>query len=434
MRPLPRRTLLRGTGAMLALPLLEAMEPVGRGATQAAVGPRRFVAIYAPNGMVMSAWTPASDGQIGDLPPTLTPLAPFRDRIRIESGLSTLGLPVVPAYHAGAATKFLTATSPSPTRGVAVRAGVSLDQIAARTLGRDTRLPSLELGLEEAVLTGACDVQYSCAYQNTICWSAPDTPLPMEWRPRAVFERLFGDPADATPEGRARASLADRSLLDSLMAGLGRLRQRVGTADRATLDQYAHTVREAERRIQSAERNTHNEVPDATAIAESTDGFVERYTLMLDLLALAFHSDLTRVGTLMIGMEASTRSYPELGIRATHHQLSHHQSDPARLVELQRINRHHVSVLAYFLKRLRALAEGSGTLLDSTLILYGSGMSDSDRHRHDNLPVLVAGPRDRTGGEHRRHPEGTPLANLHLTLLDAIGADVERFGNSTGQI
>ncbi len=433
MRVLPRRTMLRGTGALLALPLLEAMVPGGRLGAQVARRPSRFATIYAPNGMVMSAWTPETDGRLTDLPPTLAPLAPFRDRIRIESGLSTLALPVVPAYHAGAATKFLTAASPSPTRGTALKAGLSIDQIVARALGAGTRVPSLELGLEDAPLVGACDVQYSCAYQNTISWTSPDTPLPMESRPRAVFERLFGD-GDLTVEARARAVRDDRSLLDSLLQGLGRLRQQVSASDRARLDQYAATIREVEVRIQSAERRGATEVPDSAAVSEPTEGFVERYTLILDLLALAFHADLTRVGTLMIGVEASARTYPELGIPEAHHQMSHHQSDPERLAKLMRINRHHVGVLAYFLDRLRALEDGPGSLLDSTLVLYGAGMSDSDRHRHDNLPVLVAGPRGQARGEHRRHPDGTPLANLHLGLLDALGIRVERFGNSTARL
>lgn len=436
MTTLPRRTVLRGTGAALALPLLEAMVPCGRlgaQASQASNRPSRFAALYAPNGMVMPAWTPEAEGQLIDLPPTLAPLAPFRDRIRVESGLSTLGLPVVPAYHAGAATKFLTAASPSPTRGNALRAGLSVDQIAARTLGAETRVASLELGLEDAPLVGACDVQYSCAYQNTISWTASDTPLPMESRPRAVFERLFGD-GDVTAEARARASRDDRSLLDSLLQGLGRLRQQVSASDRARLDQYAQTIRDVEVRIRSAERRGATEVPDASAVSDPAGGFVERYTLMLDLLALAFHADLTRVGTLMLGVEASTRTYPELGIQEAHHLVSHHRSEPGRVDTLARINRHHVGVLAYFLDRLRALEDGPGSLLDSTLVLYGAGMSDSDRHRHDNLPVLVAGPRDRTRGEHRRHSDGTPLANVHLGLLDALGVRVERLGNSTARV
>ncbi len=426
---LPRRTLLRGTGAALALPLLDAMTPWGRLGAQAPRRPTRLATLYVPNGMVMPLWTPPGDGRLEDLPSTLSPLSPFRDRIRVESGLSTLGLPVVPAYHAGAATKFLTATSPSPTRGNALHAGPSVDQLAARVLGRETRLPSLELGLEDAPLTGACDAQYSCAYQNTVSWASPDTPLPMESRPRAVFERLFGD-GDLTPEARARTARDDRSLLDSLLQGLGRLRAQVGPSDRARLDQYAQAIRDVEVRIQADERRGATEVPDASAVSEPTAGFTEQYTLMLDLLALAFHADLTRVGTLMVGVEASTRTYPELGIPEAHHQVSHHQSDPGRVEKLARINRHHVGVLAYFLGRLRDLEDGPGRLLDTTLVLFGAGMSDSDRHRHDNLPVLVAGPRDHARGEHRRHPDGTPLANLHLGLLDALGIRVERFGNS----
>lgn len=432
MKPLPRRTWLRGAGALVGVPLLEAMLPVGRG-LRAMDGPNRFVTFYAPNGMAMAAWTPAADGPLAELPPTLAPFSAFRARIRVESGLSTLGLPVVPAYHAGAATKFLTSASPSPTRGSAVRAGMSVDQIAARTLCADTRLSSLELGLEEGPLSGACDVQYSCAYQNTVSWAAPETPLPMEASPRAVFERLFGD-ADGSQKDRHRAARDDRSLLDSLLEGLGRLRSRVSTGDRLQLDRYAQAIRDVETRIQSAERRGATDVPDAGAVSEATGGFVERYTLMLDLCALAVHADLTRVATVMLGIEASARAYPEAGVTEGHHQLSHHQGDAGRLGRLAAVNRLHAAVPAYFLGRLRDLEDAAGSLLDRTLVLFGAGMSDSDRHRHDNLPVLVAGPRALTGGEHRRHPEGTPLANLHLGLLDALGVRVERLGNSTARL
>jgi hypothetical protein len=435
---LSRRTWLRGGAACVGLPLLgPGLDGLAASALAAsalpAAAPSRFVVVYAPNGMVMPAWTPVGTGPIRDLPPTLAPLAPFRDHIRVESGLSTLGLPVVPAYHAGAATKFLTASSPSPTRGSAIRAGMSVDQVAARAIGGETRLRSMEICLEDAPLTGACDVQYSCAYQNTVSWASADTPLPMESRPRAVFERLFGDAA-ATPAERARAARDDRSLLDSLLDGLRRLRRQVSAADRARLDGYAQAIRDAEARIQAAERRTATDVPDAGAVLEPPGGFVERYTLMLDLLALALHADLTRVGTVMLGIEASTRAYPEIGVAEGHHQLSHHQNDPARLDRLAAVNRLHAGVLAYLLGRLRDLDDGDGRLLDRTLVLYGAGMSDSDRHRHDNLPVLVAGPRVQTGGEHRQHAAGTPLANLHLSLLDALGVRAGTFGNSTGRV
>jgi len=436
--PLPRRAVLRGGAACVGLPLLDAMSGYTR-ALASPAGPSRFIVLYAPNGMAMPAWTPADPVSMTgtvpmrDLPPVLRPLAPFRGRVRVESGLSTLGLPAGPAYHAGAATKFLTAASPSPTRGVALKAGVSVDQVAARTLGRETRLPSLELGLEDAPLTGACDVQYSCAYQNTVSWVSADTPLPMESRPRAVFERLFGD-ADASPSDRAKAARDDRSLLDSLRGGLRRLRTQVSAADRARLDRYAEAIRETETKIQAAEGRAVRDVPDATAVLEPVASFAERYTLMLDLLALALHADVTRVGTVMLGVEASMRAFPEIGVAEGHHQLSHHQAHPARLERLAAVNRLHTGVLAYLLSRLTELDDAGGSLLDRTVVLYGSGMSDSDRHRHDNLPVLVAGPRVHPDGEHRRHPDGTPLANLHLSLLDALGVRVETFGNSTGRL
>ncbi len=430
--PLPRRTLLRGAGAAVGLPLLDAMAPVGPRASAAARTPVRLVTIYAPNGMAMAAWTPGPAGPLpAALPSTLAPLEPYRRHLQVESGLSTLGVPVVPAYHAGAATKFLTGTSPSPTRGTALRAGVSMDQVAARALGAHTRLPSLELALEAAPLAGACDVQYSCAYQNTVCWASPDVPLPMEPRARVVFERLFGDP-DASAEERARAARDDRSLLDSLLEGLHRLRRDVGAADRVALDRFAETIRDVERRIQASEARVLQEVPDASAV-EDGGSFREHYTLLIDLLVLALHADLTRVGTLMTGIEASVRTYPGIGVTEAHHQVSHHQSDPVRLRQLAAVNRLHVEVLAYALERLQALDDGPDRLLDRTVVLFGAGMSDSDRHRHDDLPVLVAGVGRRTGGWHRRHPDGTPLADLHVELLDTLGVRVARLGNSTAR-
>ncbi len=432
MRSLARRTVLRGAGAAVALPWLEAMASAQPRPLQPAA--RRLVTVYLPNGMVMEDWTPATEGTGVALPLTLAGLAPFASRLRLLTGLSTLGLPVVPAYHAGAATKFLTATSPSGARGTSPRAGISMDQIAARHLGDDTQVASLELALEPADIVGACDVQYSCAYQHTICWASPTGPLPMESSPSAVFERLYGDNATASPEVRRRALSDDRSLLDSVRESLGRVRRVVGAADRARLDEYAESIRSVERRVRAAERRGATEVPDAGALAGTPASFLEHGQLMVDLIVLALQANFTRVCTLMTGREASTRTYPELGIAEAHHEVSHHQNDPERLRKLARINRHHLTLVAYLLERLQSAVESDRSLLDDTLVLAGAGMSDSNLHRHDNLPVLVAGPAPLTGGHHRRVPAGTPLANLHLTLLDALGARVERFGNSTGAL
>jgi len=434
VRTLPRRTVLRSASAAVALPWLEAMaRPVAAARSRTGTA-RRLVTVYQPNGMAMSGWMPPTEGPLGALPPTLAALAPFTPRLRIVSGLSTRGLPVVPAYHAGAATKFLTATSPSGARGSLARAGISMDQVAARHLGEETAVASLELALEATELVGACDLQYNCAYQNTICWSSPGTPLPMESSPRAVFERMYGDTAAAAPAARRRALADDRSLLDSVRQSLGRVSRDLGAADRARLDEYAESIRSVERRVRAAGRRVDADVPDAAALAAAPGSFLEHGALMVDLIVLALQAGFTRVCTLMTGCEASTRTYPELGVPESHHEVSHHQNDAERLRKLARINQHHLTLVAYLLDRLRVAVDDDGPLLDGTVVLAGAGMSDSNLHRHDNLPVLVAGPAALTGGRHVRHPDGTPLANLHVTLLDALGVRIDRFGNSTGAL
>ena len=433
MRALPRRSVLRAAGAAVALPWLDAMVPAFA-ERRSASPPIRLVTVYAPNGMAMREWTPEREGADVELSPILAPLEGFRSRLRIISGLSTLGLPTVPAYHAGAATKFLTGTSPSDARGTVVHAGVSMDQVAARHLGAATQVPSLELGLEASEIVGACDAQYSCAYQNTVCWSTPGTPLPMESEPMAVFERLYGDRADLDPAARRRALSDDRSVLDSVREGLGRLRRDVGPSDRVRLDGYVESIRSVERRLHEAEKRAGADVPDATALTEAPTSFMDRAELMTDLITLAFQSDLTRVCTLMTGREASVRTYPEVGVAEGHHEVSHHQNDPERLARLARVNVLHVKVLAYLLRRLHAVEGPDGPLLDRTVVLFGAGMSDSNRHRHDDLPVLVAGSSALTDDAHVRHPDGTPLANLHVGLLDSLGVHVERFGNSNGSL
>jgi hypothetical protein len=433
-RIIPRRTVLRGTGVALALPFLDAMRPYGQSVSSPPSSIRRLATFYVPNGMAMADWTPAHEGRDFALTPILEPLAPFRKQLRVISGLSTLDLPVVPAYHAAASTKFLTGTTPDGTRGSIAHAGVSMDQVAARTLGGDTLIPSLEVGLEATELVGACDVQYSCAYQNTICWSARGEPLPMESNPRAVFERLFGDVDLANSAARARDRLTDRSVLDSIAASLVQLERAVGARDRARLEQYVEAVRDVERHLHRAERIA-DDTPDVTVLTAPPGTYVERYTLLLDLMALAFHADLTHVCTLMVGREASMQTYPHLGISEAHHQISHHQNDPSKVAKLAAINTQHTQVLAYFLDRLRAIEDGNGSsLLDTTLVLYGAGMSDSNLHRHDNLPVLVAGGRPLADGTHVRYELHTPLANLHITILSALGLPVQRFGNSTGSL
>jgi hypothetical protein len=421
-----RREVLRGLSVSLGLPWLESRDA----AAAPGMAPSRFVTLYVPNGMVMRHWTPSAAGPMGPLPRILQPLASHASSVRVISGLSTLALPVVPAYHAAASTKFLTASSPSTARGALVKAGMSLDQVAARAHADATPLRSMELALESTELVRVCDAQYSCAYQNTIAWADPFTPMPMESRPRALFERMFGDSAHAAPEARVRALQDDRSILDSVRDGLRLLQREVSASDRLRLAEYVESIRGIERRIDAAERRMAFEA-DTPALDEQGRSFVEQYTLIVDLLVLALRADITRVCTLMLGCEASLRAYPQLGIHEGHHQLSHHQERPEALDKLARVNRLHVQVLAYLLDRLKEAREDEATLRDRTLVLYGAGMSDSNLHRHDNLPVLLAGGGVK-GGVHVRYPEGTPLANLHVSLLRKLGIPVERFGNSTG--
>jgi hypothetical protein len=309
---------------------------------------------------------------------------------------------------------------------------MSVDQVVARSYGDATPVRSLELALEPAELVRVCDAQYSCAYQNTIAWANAYRPLPMESRPRAVFERMFGDSSQLAPEARARARGDDRSILESVREGLRSLQQQVSASDRLRLGEYVESIRGVERRIQEAERRAALADQDTRALDEPAGGFVEQYTLIADLMVLALHADVTRVCTLMIGCEASMRSYPQLGVREGHHPLSHHQQQTDALERLARINRLHVQVLAYFLGRLQEVREGDATLRDRTLVLYGAGMSDSHLHRYDNLPVLLAGAVQ--GGVHVRYPDGTPLANLHVSVLNRFGIPANRFGDSTGAL
>ncbi len=430
-RALPRRTLLRGLGATVALPWLDAMVPAGR-RLAAAEAPTRLAITYVPNGVVMNQWTPTGDTGALSLSPTLAPLAPFRDQLTVLSGLRN-GPPSY-AVHAVASTEFLTGMPPAPSTGSVVEAGISMDQLVAREAGRATQLASLELSLESGY-AGACDVGASCVYTDTIAWRGPATPLPMEHNPRAVFERLFGD-HDNTDRGSRAARLGEqRSLLDSVRDALGEVMRDLGTRDRNRLGEYLDAVRDTERRIQRAEQDSTVHLPAVARPAGVPDQFADYARLMFDLQVLAFQSDLTRVITCMIGRELSGRTYPEIGVREAHHPVSHHRNDPEKLAMLARINTHHVSLFGDFLARLRATPDAGGSLLDHTLILYGSGMSDGNSHAQEDLPLLLAGGgTGLRGGRHLRVPGTTPLANLHATLLPRFGVNADRFGNSTGRL
>jgi hypothetical protein len=437
---IPRRSLLRGIGATLALPLLDAMIPAFSTVRRmTAAAPPRFGAIYVPNGMAMNYWTPERMGSEFEITPILEPLRPFRDQLLVLSGLSSKeAFPRNEGEgdHSRAQATFLTGVRPKKTEGADIELGVSLDQLVAKQFGGQTQLASLELGLESVELAGSCDLGYSCAYTATISWRGASTPLPMEIEPRAVFERLFGSSDSTNPQARLSSIRRDRSILDSVLHDASQLQRGLGPRDRAKVDEYLEAVRDVERRIQIAEAQVGRDLPEMEKPTGIPDTFEAHGKVMFDLLALALQTDLTRVFTFMVGRELSARAYPEIGVPDAHHGLSHHQYDPDKLERLSKINAFHTRLFAYFLEKLRSTPDGDGTLLDHMNVLYGAGLSDSNVHLHQNQPVLlVGGGAGRTqGGRHVRFPKDTPLTNLQLSILDKMGLPVEHFGDSTGRV
>ncbi len=436
-KTLPRRTVLRGLGAALALPLLDAMTPplaglVGRAATPV----RRLGWVYIPNGMSMGAWTPPVDGPL-ELSPTLSPLAPFRDRMVVLSGLAqgqAEALGDGNGEHTRATATWLNGVHPKETEGADVRAGMTADQIAAAQLGRETPLPSLELAIDRDFLVGNCENGYSCIYMNTIAWRTPTTPLPMENNPRVVFERLFGE-GGSTAERRTQFR-KDRSILDAIADDLHRLEREVGAGDRARVTQYLDAVRAIERRIQLSERNDA-ELPSLDRPVGIPESYTEHVGLMFELAALAWQADITRVFTFMLGRELNGRAYPEVGIPESHHGLSHHRNDPEKLAQLAKINTFHVTLFRDFLETLAATPDGDGTLLDQSLLLYGAALSDSNKHLHYDLPLLLAGGSggQLEGGRHLRYPRDTPMTNLLVSQLDKAGIRLDDgLGDSNGAL
>jgi hypothetical protein len=432
-KAIARRTVLRGIGAGLALPFLDAMAPA---LSAMPVAPRRFGVVYVPNGIMMQNWTPATEGTGFEFTPILKPLEPFRDRMVAVSGLNSRPTTDSPAVHSRASTRFLTDVALKNTAGADVQAGVSVDQIAAKQLCRQTQLSSLELALDSKDSAGTADTGLSRAYCNTISWSGAETPLPMENNPRAVFERLFGDTDSTDPKARAARVAQEESVLDSVTDKINSLSKTLGASDRAKLGQYLEGVRDAERRIQLAERQGNRQLPVIQHPAGIPPTFVEHARLMFDLYALAYQCDLTRVVTFMIGQEFTGRTYPEIGVHDGHHATSHHRNDPVKLANLAKINTFHTTQFAYFLNKLQSTPDGDGSLLDHATIMYGAGMSDGNSHDPKNLPILLfgAGPAIFKPGRHLRFPAGTPLANLHLTLLDYFGVRIDKLGDSTGEI
>jgi hypothetical protein len=414
------------------LPLVDGMFPVFGAVPQAIRTTRRLGVIYVPNGIVMENWTPVEEGAGFSFTPTLKPLERFRDQLTVLTGLN--GNPGG-GPHAGAATRFLTDVA-AKQDNANILAGISVDQFVARDFGRATQLASLELGLDTRDFAGSCDIGYSCAYTNTISWKSPTTPLPIENDPRAVFERLFGDSGTTDQATRVSRARRDRSILDSITEKAAALSRELGHGDRGKIEQYLDAIRDVERRIQKAEEDSAKGLPEVDQPAGVPSRYSDHAKLMFDMQVLAYQADLTRVITFMMGREISGRSYAEIGVPDAHHPISHHQNLPENIAKLCRINAFHTSLLSYYLEKLQATPDGDGTLLDSLLLIYGSGMSDSNQHSPANLPILLGGGAagQLKGGRHITVGTNVPLANLHLTLLDRLGVSIESIGNSTGRM
>jgi hypothetical protein len=433
-KALPRRTFLKGLQATLALPLLDAMIPAATALAQTPARPvRRLGFVYIPMGCDHGRWTPTGQGALGELPPILAPLEGVKEQLTVVTNLRLEQS--YPGTHDTANAGFLSAAFAKHTESSDYYLGTTADQVAAKQIGRDTQLPSLELAMDLNPLAGVCNNGYACVYQNCLSWSSPTTPLPSEAHPRVVFERLFGE--GESGNGRRAALRARASLLDSLSDDIARLKRRVGMTDRVRVDQYLDTIREIERQIQRAEAGADtNPMPDVDRPVGVPAAFADHAKLMFDLQVLAFQADITRVVTFQLARELNNRTYPEIGVPDPHHPTSHHGNDPEKLAKIAKINQFHVSLFAHFLEKLKATREGDGSLLDNTVYLYGSGLGNSSIHDHDNLPILVAGGAacGMKGGRHIRYETGTPLANLHLTLLDRVGVTLDKFGDSNGRM
>ena len=432
-KALPRRTFLRGMGASVALPLLDAMVPSMTALARTAAEPvRRLGFVYMPMGCDIARWAPPPADRLTELSPTLRSLAPVIDQLTVISNLELKN--AYPGTHATSNAAFLSAATAKWTESTDYHLGTTVDQVAAKAIGGQTLLPSLELSMDLLQTVGQCDNGYACVYQNNLSWSSPTTPLPAEAHPRIVFERLFGEGGSAAER---RAALRRRaSLLDWVREDITRLQNTLGPEDRARVGQYLETVREVERRIQKAEADTKDQLPDLDRPVGVPAAYADHARLMFDLQVLALQGDVTRVITFQLARETSNRTYTEIGVPDPHHPLTHHGNDPAKVERMAKINAFHVSLFAYFLEKLKATPDGNGTLLDHSLYLYGSGMGDPNVHDHVNLPILVAGGGAGTvkGARHIRYAEPTPLANLHLTLLERVGVRMDKFADSKGKV
>ena len=433
-RAIPRRTLLRGAGATLALPLLDAMVPAATAWAQTPAKPvRRLGFVFIPMGCDQSRWTPRGQGKLDELSPILVPLEPVKDQLTVITNTRLQN--AYPGTHDTSNAAFLSAAPAKHTESSDYFLGTTVDQIAAKEMGRDTQLASLQLAMDLNPLAGVCNNGYACVYQNCLSWSSPTTPLPSEAHPRVVFERLFGEGGNAAAR---RAALQDRaSLLDSFTENIAKLKQRVGAPDRARVDEYLDSIRQVEREIERAEKSAaDNNLPDLDRPVGVPAAFADHAKLMFDLQILAFQADITRVVAFQLTREQCNRTYPEIGVPDPHHPTSHHGNDPEKLAKIAKINTFHVSLFSDFLQRMKTTPDGAGSLLDHTIYVYGSGMGNSSIHDHENLPILVAGGAGTgmKGGRHIRFEKGTSLANLHLTLLDRVGVRLDSFVDSTGRI
>ena len=434
-KALPRRTFLRGVGATVALPLLDAMIPSMTALAQTPAKPvRRLGFVYIPMGSNIARWTPPGEnGALTELSNTLSPLQPVIKYVTVLSNMELKN--AYPGTHATSNAAFLSAAKAKWTESSDYYLGTTVDQIAAKQMGQETQLPSLELAMDLMEVVGQCDNGYACVYQNNLSWSSPTTPLPAEAHPRVVFERLFGDGVSSAERRKALRKRA--SLLDWVREDIARLQRQLGPADRTKVSEYIDTVREVERRIGKAEAQAlDNPLPDLDRPVGVPASYAEHAKLMFDLQVLALQGDITRVITFQLARETSNRSYTEIGVPDPHHPTSHHGGDPDKLAKIAKINQFHVSLFAYFLEKLNSVSEGNGTLLDNSLYLYGSGMGNSNIHDHVNLPIVVAGGAAGKvrGGRHLKYAEAAPLANLHLTMLDAVGIRLDSFQDSTGKI
>lgn len=433
-KSLPRRTFLKTVGATMALPLLDAMIPAATALEKTAAKPvRRLGFVFMPMGCDQSRWTPQSEKNLERLSPILSPLEPVKDHVTVLTNMELAN--AYPGSHATSNSSFLSAAKAKHTEGNDYYLATTVDQVAAKQLGLQTQLPSLELSMDLMQTVGQCDNGYACVYQNNLSWSSPTSPLPSEAHPRIVFESLFGE--GGSPAERRAALRKKASLLDAFNEDISRLKRGLGPGDRARVSQYLDTIREVERRIQRAEADAKdNSLPDLDRPVGVPAAYADHARLMFDLQILAFQGDVTRVISFQLARETSNRTYPEIGVPDPHHPLSHHGNDPEKIARMAKINQFHVSLFAEFLQKLKSTPEGDGSLLDNSLLLYGSGIGNPNIHDHTNLPILVCGGAagGMKGNRHIRYEKPTPLANLHLTLLDKVGVRLDAFADSTGKL